>query len=47
MIVERSMHPDWLSNAYLIADAPGGIAVFVERSLRRAVEHPARDVARP
>jgi hydroxyacylglutathione hydrolase len=30
MIVERSMHPDWLSNAYLIADGPGGTAVFVD-----------------
>jgi glyoxylase-like metal-dependent hydrolase (beta-lactamase superfamily II) len=30
MIVERSMHPGWLSNAYLVADAPGGIAVFVD-----------------
>ena len=30
MSVERSMHPDWLSNAYLIADAPGGTAVFVD-----------------
>ena len=24
VIVERSMHPDWLSNAYLVADEPGG-----------------------
>ena len=24
------MHPDWLSNAYLIADQPGGTAVFVD-----------------
>src|SRR2546425_12725950 len=30
MIVERSMHPDWLSNAYLIADEPGGTAIFVD-----------------
>jgi glyoxylase-like metal-dependent hydrolase (beta-lactamase superfamily II) len=30
VIVERSMHPDWLSNAYLIADQPGGTAVFVD-----------------
>jgi hydroxyacylglutathione hydrolase len=30
MIVERSMHPDWLSNAYLVADEPGGTAVFVD-----------------
>jgi hydroxyacylglutathione hydrolase len=30
VIVERSMHPEWLSNAYLIADGPGGTAVFVD-----------------
>ena len=24
------MHPDWLSNAYAIADAEGGTAVFVD-----------------
>jgi hydroxyacylglutathione hydrolase len=30
VIVERSMHPDWLSNAYLIADEPGGTAIFVD-----------------
>ncbi len=30
MIVERSIHPEWLSNAYLIADEPGGTAVFVD-----------------
>jgi glyoxylase-like metal-dependent hydrolase (beta-lactamase superfamily II) len=30
MIVARSMHPDWLSNAYLIADELGGTAVFVD-----------------
>jgi hydroxyacylglutathione hydrolase len=30
MIVERSIHPDWLSNAYLIADEHGGTAVFVD-----------------
>jgi glyoxylase-like metal-dependent hydrolase (beta-lactamase superfamily II) len=30
VIVERSMSPDWLSNAYLIADEPGGTAVFVD-----------------
>src|SRR5919204_2205447 len=30
MLVERSMHPDWLSNAYLVADEPGGRAVFVD-----------------
>ena len=30
MIVERSMHPSWLSNAYLVADEPGGTAIFVD-----------------
>lgn len=30
MIVTRSMHPDWRSNAYLVADEPGGHAVFVD-----------------
>jgi len=30
MLVERSMHPSWLSNAYLLADEPGGTAVFVD-----------------
>ena len=30
MLVERSMHPSWLSNAYLLADEPGGSAVFVD-----------------
>jgi glyoxylase-like metal-dependent hydrolase (beta-lactamase superfamily II) len=30
VIVERSMHPSWLSNAYLIGDEQGGTAVFVD-----------------
>jgi hydroxyacylglutathione hydrolase len=30
VIVERSMHPDYLSNAYVIGDEPGGTAVFVD-----------------
>jgi hydroxyacylglutathione hydrolase len=30
MEVERSMHPGWLSNAYLVYDEPGGTAVFVD-----------------
>src|SRR5688572_5313762 len=30
MIVERSMHPEWLSNAYLVAAAPGGPAAFID-----------------
>src|SRR5438067_11833602 len=37
------MHPDWLSNAYVVADEEGGTAVFVDsgaplKPLRRAVE---------
>jgi len=30
MLVARSMHPDWLSNSWLIADRPGGKAVLVD-----------------
>jgi hydroxyacylglutathione hydrolase len=30
MVVGRSMHEQWLSNAYVIGDAPGGSAVFVD-----------------
>jgi hydroxyacylglutathione hydrolase len=30
MIVERSMHPDWLSNTYLVAAAPGGDGFVVD-----------------
>jgi glyoxylase-like metal-dependent hydrolase (beta-lactamase superfamily II) len=30
MIVERSMDPRWLSNAYLVADRAGGNAVFID-----------------
>lgn len=30
MLVARSMHPGWLSNAYLLADEEGGTAVFVD-----------------
>ncbi|MHB8643362.1 MAG: MBL fold metallo-hydrolase [Gaiellaceae bacterium] len=30
MLIERSMDPAWLSNAYLVADEPGGTAVFVD-----------------
>jgi hydroxyacylglutathione hydrolase len=43
VLVERSMHPDWLSNAYLVADDEGGSAVFVDsgadvRPLQAAAE---------
>jgi glyoxylase-like metal-dependent hydrolase (beta-lactamase superfamily II) len=30
VIVERSMQPDWLSNAYLVADEPGGTGVVID-----------------
>lgn len=30
MIIVRSMHPDYRSNAYLVADEPGGHAVFID-----------------
>lgn len=30
MIVHRSMHREWLSNSYLVADQPGGYAVIVD-----------------
>jgi hydroxyacylglutathione hydrolase len=30
VIVERSMHPGWLSNAYLVADEEGGTAVYID-----------------
>jgi hydroxyacylglutathione hydrolase len=30
MIIERTEHPDWLSNAYLVGDEPGGTGVFID-----------------
>ena len=30
MIIERTEHPDWLTNAYLIADGPGGSGVVMD-----------------
>src|SRR3954463_3726579 len=30
MIVERSMHPQFLSNTYLVAEAEGGEALFID-----------------
>jgi glyoxylase-like metal-dependent hydrolase (beta-lactamase superfamily II) len=30
MLIERAMHPGWLSNTYVVADEPGGTAVFVD-----------------
>jgi hydroxyacylglutathione hydrolase len=33
------MHPEWLSNAYLLADEPGGTAVFVDSGAPLAPLH--------
>jgi hydroxyacylglutathione hydrolase len=30
VLIARSLDPSWLSNAYLVADEPGGTAVFVD-----------------
>ena len=30
MIVERSMQQEWLSNAYLVGDEPGGTGVIID-----------------
>jgi hydroxyacylglutathione hydrolase len=30
VLLARSLHPDWLSNAYLVADLEGGSAVYVD-----------------
>lgn len=30
MIVERTEHPDWLSNAYLVAAEPGGAGMLID-----------------
>jgi len=43
------MHPGWLSNAYLVADEPGGTAVFVDSGapLEPLVEAVEREGLRP
>jgi hydroxyacylglutathione hydrolase len=30
VLIERSMHTEWLSNAYVVGDEPGGTGVFVD-----------------
>ena len=30
MIIQRVEHGDWLSNAYLVVDEPGGTGVLVD-----------------
>jgi hydroxyacylglutathione hydrolase len=42
MIVERVEHPDWLSNAYLVAEGAGGHGVFIDSNgLEKALEERA------
>jgi glyoxylase-like metal-dependent hydrolase (beta-lactamase superfamily II) len=45
MIVERSMHPDWLSNTYLVAAGPGGDGFLVDAGgpVRPLLERAERD----
>ncbi len=45
MILERTEHPDWLSNAYLVAERPGGSGFFVDGNgvLDPLVERVERD----
>ncbi len=49
MLVVRSLHPSWLSNAYLLADEPGGTAVFVDSGapLEPLLEAVERERLRP
>jgi hydroxyacylglutathione hydrolase len=42
VLVERSLHPDYLSNAYLVADEEGGTALYVDSG---APLGPLRDAA--
>jgi hydroxyacylglutathione hydrolase len=42
VLIERSMHPRYLSNAYLVADEEGGAALFVDSG---APLEPLRDAA--
>jgi hydroxyacylglutathione hydrolase len=48
VILERTEHPDWLSNAYLIAEGPGGTGFFVDANgvLDPLVERVERDEIR-
>jgi hydroxyacylglutathione hydrolase len=49
MIVERSMHPEWLSNAYVVAAAPSGPAAFIDSGgpLEPLIEAVSRHDLRP
>jgi hydroxyacylglutathione hydrolase len=39
VLVERSMDPGWLSNAYLVYDEPGGVALFIDSGAPLASLH--------
>ncbi len=45
MIVERALHPDWLSNTYLVAAGPGGDGFLVDAGgpVRPLLERAERD----
>jgi glyoxylase-like metal-dependent hydrolase (beta-lactamase superfamily II) len=49
MIVERSMDSRWLSNAFVVGDEPGGVAIFVDSGapLEPLLEAIERDRLRP
>jgi hydroxyacylglutathione hydrolase len=46
VIVERSMHPQWLSNSYLVGDAEGGTGVLIDAGGPMAPLLDAADVNR-
>jgi hydroxyacylglutathione hydrolase len=40
MIIQRTEHPEWLSDAYLVADVPGGHGFFLDSNgLTEELEH--------
>ena len=43
MLVARSLHPDYLSNAYLVADEEGGSALYVDSGAPLEPLHEAAD----
>ena len=49
MIVERSMDSRWLSNAFVVGDEPGGVAIFVDSGapLEPLLEAVERERLRP
>ena len=49
MIVERSMDSRWLSNAFVVGDEPGGVAIFVDSGapLEPLLDTVEREALRP